>query len=93
MKQRVQQVLDSPYTPPEYVIQEAQARRQRQGGSGSASLSRLFGTEDSEADPPDFLHDLSQLSGMQSPGSRNDPHNPVAPSSAQTHTSATRAPS
>ena len=93
MQQRVQQTLDSPYTPLEYVSQEILARKQKHGGATTASVSRIFGTESPEADPPDFPNDLSQLSGMQSPGSRNDAHNPVAPSSAQTYMSAARSPS
>jgi len=82
MRERLNSILDSPYTPLEYVEQEIARRRQRNGGAMVASLSRAFGTEPAEVDPSDFINELSQLTGMQSPGSRNDGHYPVAPSSA-----------
>jgi hypothetical protein len=81
MRERLAFVLDSPYTPMEYVEQEVARRRQKKGGATMASLSRAFGTGSSEEDPTDFVNELSQLTGLQSPGSRNDPHSPVAPSS------------
>lgn len=82
MRERLNAILDSPYTPMEYVEQELARRRQRNRGATVASLSRAFGTESAEVDPTDFVNELSQLTGMQSPGSRNDGHYPVAPSSA-----------